>query len=61
MRADFTEADVGLRVVYWTGLKSDPKHRGTVEAVEPNGDAWVLFDFADGPLRVFSNLSRIAE
>ncbi|HJR83473.1 MAG TPA: hypothetical protein VJ775_06055 [Sphingomicrobium sp.] len=60
-RADFAEADVGQRVVYDPAVKGMSKSHGVVTAVEPNGDAWVLFDFADGPLRVFSNLTRAAQ
>jgi len=57
-RADFTEADIGQRVVYDPAVKGMPKSHGVVTAVEPNGDAWVTFDGEDGPLRVFSNLHR---
>ena len=56
-RAAFTEAHVGRRVVYWTGLKGDPRHRGVIVAVDADGCAWVTFDFADGPMLVISNLT----
>ena len=53
-----TEADIGRRVVYeWrenpTKLRREP---GALIDIESPRCVWVLFDEADGPIRVISNL-----